>query len=156
MDVNWACFLVSCKGRGAREGGTCSLSEEAASCPGEGCCRPACQGSCCRGRYLTHKCCTSPPDPQNESFSLLNFYFTCFFCRWEWSDQWRTTHPRNPLSHKCHRSQCTESPLPSRTTFLLQHNKVRKCVTWIKLWLLGTNKNLCSYRLVTMRGWLIN
>lgn len=46
----------------------------------------------------------------------------------EWNNQWRK-YPRNPLSHKCHRSQLRVRPLPSRTAFLLQHNKVSTLAT---------------------------
>lgn len=128
------CFLVPCVGRGAREGGNaCSSCKEAACCCWESCCRPACQSSC-RRRGLMQKRPTSPPNPRNFSLSaLLNLDFLSLysFClcygfshRWESSAQWRTTHRRNPPSHKCHRSQRTQSPLPSRTTFLLHRNKV--------------------------------
>lgn len=50
--------------------------------------------------------------------------FIVAFCSPKWRNQWRTTYPRSPLSHKCHRSQLKLNPLPSRTASLLQHNKV--------------------------------
>lgn len=46
--LNSTCLFV---GSGAGEGNcTCSLGEEAATCSGERCCRPACQSSC-RGQW---------------------------------------------------------------------------------------------------------
>lgn len=50
--------------------------------------------------------------------------FMVALCSPKWRNQWRTTYPRSPLSHKCHRSQPKLNPLPSRTASLLQHNKV--------------------------------
>lgn len=55
-----------------------------------------------------------------ETGSLM--FTICY--RPKWSNQWRTPYPRNPLSHKCHRSWLRVRPLPSRTACLLQHNKV--------------------------------
>lgn len=64
---------------------------------------------------VVQKLCSACPS-QNISTFLLR--------RWEESDKWRKSYPRNPPSHKCHRSPPMESPLPSRTTFLLQPCKV--------------------------------
>lgn len=47
-----------------------------------------------------------------------------------WRNQWRTTYPRSPLSHKCHRSQLKLNPLPSRTASLLRHNNKVSAVLW--------------------------
>lgn len=84
-----------------------------------------------RWSWKTRLFCSLTRSLAAVSFSLLTCCFP-FPNRWEQSVQWKTTYPRNPLSHKCHWSQMKENQLPSRTTFLLRHNKVsaKHCQMW--------------------------
>lgn len=68
---------------------------------------------------------SQPLRPENVHSSCIHVNIVLvIFSSPNWRNQWRTTYPRSPLSHKCHRSQLKLKPLPSRTASLLQHNKV--------------------------------
>lgn len=130
LTVCWH-HLLLCEGRRAGEGGA-SCTDEEATRSGKTYHRPACEGSCCRGNEVySHETFDghihSTLRLWNSSLQLhpAKHLFTVTLSSPKWRNQWRTTSPRSPLSHKCHRSQRKLNPLPSRTASLLQHNKVR-------------------------------